>query len=766
MVDVEQHSRHASAHARNLRNGSPTLDSKRSMTPQNWRGSAWKAGALLEALDSHERLAAHEIQIEAAARSAQWELRPANLDERGKPFGLPLTPDEQALHEAIEQALQLACTTFDASRPRGSWRGWLGQSFTWRRLVGAHVSEYTWHTDWCVPPGRDGQRLRLELYQIHPGSWDRWIPDPANPNSGAYTHLRQRTADGASQDIPRERLIHLPYRATPGLHEGRSLVRSALVDILIANEAKKGHVRTIKSEGPYLKVRETGGGDSVRNRPVIEQLIKEGPDGEPIYWSVPGYDVDVDTTTGTGTSPVEFLRYVDEQIDRLMGSWLATLGGDNGGAYALGKQLEARDNHVFREALCEYGEAVSRELFPVLARDLGFSATYRWPTLWVPEAESVGDPLPLLNALQAASTAGAIDPTLPKTRQHIARMLGLPDDAVAEQMAPKPQPVRPALPLPGQPLAPMTPVAPAAPGVAKPAPMLAAHDCGPGCAHDLTAADMMTDTGADGRQIPWQLRRSLYDAERTVAWADNEDEAQAIREQMQREINAEAEVIEQAVFAAMVDGILDVSELSEIEAEHIPRIEAIVMRAVTAQAEAVRRQSDGERRRQSEQSIGVSSYDPAPILGQWAQRQLDIAMSEAQLAAKAIVQRVTSAAAAEAVAPGFDPATYVPQRTESSLAYEAAPAVNRTESVGRVASGALSPPEGYRIGSLIRTGVRNANQCDVCDPPVDGKRWTFTSDADVEAFIADPDAMTPDPRCKGRKRCRCGFTVVWVRIDG
>ena len=56
--------RQAKAHARGMRHGRPTLDSKRSMTPSAWRGSGSQAGELAKALESHPRLAAHEIQIE------------------------------------------------------------------------------------------------------------------------------------------------------------------------------------------------------------------------------------------------------------------------------------------------------------------------------------------------------------------------------------------------------------------------------------------------------------------------------------------------------------------------------------------------------------------------------------------------------------------------------------------------------------------------------------------------------------------------------
>ncbi len=449
----------ARASVRGLQSGRPTGLHNSALSPTDWRGAGWTIGEAAKVAQGNPRVRAALEEIESAAVGAGWALRPANLDADGTAFGVE-TYREQRFREILEAHLRAMRTDFrgiDGTRPRGSWSSWLARSFVDAWFIGAAAAERTWYESATGPADAAGRRSVLELYDVPASSWERWQHDTA---TGQLIALHQRTADGQGVIIPADRLVHLAWHGRPGLYEGSGVGESLSFLEQVLAEAFSSEVRIIRNQSAIV-VKLGPSADTSDNRTAGESYLSEDADGNP--WAIMPADAEIAPllTSASRFDLTGFSQWFDATVDQLLGRSLSSLGATSeGGSRALGAVLRDKDNQAWRETMVRWGRMVSDELFPLLARDLGF-ADVRLPTLWVPPSEELRDVAQLVTLTTQAVTGGLLSVT-PGLRQYIGSRIGLTDELIAEQ-AQAAAPVVAAQPAAATPdAAPAAPTAPAA----------------------------------------------------------------------------------------------------------------------------------------------------------------------------------------------------------------------------------------------------------------------------------------------------------------
>lgn len=845
---MSTHTRAARASVRGLSSGLPTGLHNAALTPRDWRGSSWAIGEAVKIAQGNPRVRAALEEIESAAVGAAWALRPANLTADGTEIGAE-TYREQRFRELLEahlRAMRTDARGIDGARPRGSWTQWLARSFVDAWFVGAAVSERSWYRDATGAIDATGQRSLLELYDVPASSWERWDHDHA---TGQLKFLHQRTADGSGAIIPADRLVHMAWHGRPGLYEGAGVGESLCFLEQVLGEALSSEVRIIRNQSAN-KVELGPQTDTLENRDAARAYLEEDAEGNPWVIVPTGGKIDPLLTSASRFNLTEFAKWFDATVDQVLGRSLSSLGATSeGGSRALGAVLRDKDNQAWRETMVRWGRMVTDELFPLLARDLGFPDV-RLPTLWVPTSDELRDVAQLVTLTTQAVTGGVLIPTAGLAR-HIGARIGLPEDVIAEQLAAASsrataaasaaslaaQPVPGAAPAaasaPAEPAeaslngaqiasalellqavsagtlaegaaVPMLeglgfptdraqsmvaaqrsatpPAAAAPPATAVPAsPPMAAGDhgrCACGSCRTTRASDDADDEepaavpeqlGADGRPVPWPMRRALFADEQAVSWATNEDTRIRLDEERDLAINAIAREHEQAVWRAASDGQFDATEANAVETEYRERYAAVLRRYLEAMREAVAAQAAEEFGR----LVTIAPATGAPpdararaSIAAWAAAEMRRAEADVDVSARAIAGRVQTPAAMAAVS-GVKREDYLPQRTQGSLGYEARSVGNRIESAGRISEATNRAPDGFALAEVTRIEIRDARLCDVCRERA-RITWPLTTAAEVEAFRSDPAAQTPDPECEGaqggRMPCRCGFVGRFVRV--
>lgn len=454
------------ASVRGLITGTPQSEANQQLRFGELRGLGSIPGVLDVMIQEHPRVLAGVMEMEDRAASAPWDLRPCDTSNDGaRSTEEPETPRERDCRLAVMAALRTVRTQVhrDGVLVRGTFERVMARSMVDRRIYGFYAAGRRWAQARRAPVGADGQRLVLELFPIRPSSVSRWIPDPEDP--AEWVQLEQQTADGQMATLDRANVIHTAFRASPGEHGGLSMLIALLPDLDTVQTARRFYLRRIRLDSGLLKIMEPQNAGR-ENAGRARQLLEDSESDEGSVKVPYGWDVVATFPTGTATSPEWHRKYTDAEVDQAFGRLMATLGATaEGGAYALGKALDVRDNELWRNALSEHGQAVTEELIPWLADELGYRDVDRLPTIWVPRQMRRDIQIFADNATKL-STIGALDPRAPKFVKHAAQLLELPEPVIEEQIARMTSSSAPAGPAPTD--AQATRVnAPAAPGAAQ-----------------------------------------------------------------------------------------------------------------------------------------------------------------------------------------------------------------------------------------------------------------------------------------------------------
>lgn len=291
------------------------------------------------------------------------------------------------------------------------------------------------------------------------------------------------------------------------------------------------------------------------------------------------------------------------------------------------------------------------------------------------------------------------------------------------------------------------------------------HDpCECGAAHgDLGdgEGEGVTVKGADG--LEFVTYRELRPEEEVVAWVTLAEKRRDLDVELGFALEDVAAAHRSAIRYALRDG-WQPGEQDAIWAAFVPRYAkvltdgAAVLRANIESevlTEAARSAGGAVAAAMSpERAAAVSSTIAASANAQFAR-----AAALTQMAAETIANRVGTEIS-DALLGGADPDKWRSRITPLGLADSARASRNQVEGAARVATYADTPEaKGVVPSLLIRSSIPDGNRCSICAER-DGEEVNMANDPDTEI----PEL--PDPECLGgANRCRCGWFVVYGKVD-
>ena len=782
------------------------------LAPYKWRGTGGRAGFVDEIVNRHPRAARAWFDVELGVIDAPWENKPCE-DER---------PIEAKFREQLDAILRDEMRT-DLSQSiaglQGGWQKFLSNAASMLKY-GAAPFERSW---WNDESATSGDGMRLELFHVHPSS----IQDYKESNGFGLEYIKQ-SVDGGTHRIPAERLVYIAPMGAAGEYEGWTPMRSLGFIVELSWQLAISTARRGRLDAGMFALEETEPGAAEQTIGEIEQALDELEAGQQLSGFIPhGMKLDFHSPAASGTNPVEIWKYVDGQVDHVIGAWVASLGLTSGsGSRALGDTLSIQDSKRWRRVLNLIGSGVST-MYQDLAADLGYPADVRVPTLCVRDEDAV-DPAQLTAAIQAGVTAGIL-PVVPELTRELGERAGLsketvdamvdatsrqpdafspvdalspttsadeelveptptPTDAVEAQGADDPTPlngaqVEAALSIIEQVRAGSLPAQAAqdlltSVGIppdraramvesveALPAPTPTPTD-------DAMFSDVVsTQVGADDR--PVEFFREFADVERVVEWATDNDRRVELDAQYQARMTEirDRHVDDLRVALTDIGGLTDSQRrqlLDVIRLQYADEYTAAIRDHVFAVEQST--EAAGARERTRGRTVG------GPLPDSRARGELrDFAA--AQIAAmRQGIERQGETAARRVQADVLDQVeAQAPPQTVSSriggrgLSVHGNQVANRGEGVGRIIDAALrSESDGLIPVEAFRTSVNDKNRCGTCkrrDSGQSGKTWDLRTAEDVQRFIDDPEATTPDPDCDGMTNCRCGHLIRYARAE-
>lgn len=394
---------------------------ERELFAYQWRGIAGRAGFVDEIINRYPRAARAWFDVELGVIDAPWENQ-ACKDE---------TPKEAELRERLNRIL------FDEMRTdlnqsiaglQGGWSKFLTNAASFLKYGAAPFERSWWEDESAV----DGDGMRLELYHVHPSS----IQDYKDDDQFGLTHIKQ-SVDGGTHLIPAERLVFVCPLGASGEYEGWTPMRSLGFIVELAWQLAQSTARRGRLDAGMFAMEETEPGAAEQTIDEIERALDEIEAGQQLSGFIPhGMKLAFHSPTASGTNPVEIWKYVDGQVDHVIGAWVASLGLTAGsGSRALGDTLSVQDGKRWRRVLNMMGAGISL-MYRDIATDLGYGPEVRVPTLCVREEQDVADPAELTTGIQAGVTAG-IFPVVPELTKELGERFGLSEDTVSAMVAVK-----------------------------------------------------------------------------------------------------------------------------------------------------------------------------------------------------------------------------------------------------------------------------------------------------------------------------------------
>jgi len=694
-------------------------------------GSTGRPGIIEEIL-AYPRVYAATAEAENLAANAPFE-----IELPGSPAD-PVTFAEEAFADEVRRILFEEMTTDIENPGAGGFKRWMADLMA-GRWYGHYVGELSWI---------DG---RLEIFNVHQSSIRLWNFEEERQRLQSIT---QQT-DSASVEIEAEKLLHVVYGGA--FPVGRSVLRPLAFDFELCKQNKISYANRLAAESGTLIITAPPGtdvGEGRRERERLQEIIIGEDESVPKRMVLThGTTYDHKYPSGTASDPVGFLQYFDSEVDALLNRSFASLGFSSFGSRAVAETLSADSGEKWVNSLNAMADAAANSrLFPFVASQLGF--TGRLPKLRVKAAEQTTDPATKIQMLSTALSTRLINWTEADERE-LREELGLkaPEDIDAEETAEA--------------------VADASPATAVAAPTnieAELSDCG--CAvhlNDRIRAPKVLVQDFNGETF--ETHRPLIDAEKLVAWKEITDQRQELDSEFETRIAGVA-----ARFRSELSQFLEGERPREddlLKAE-VKRIADSFNRQVRTELDEYGRrarelssaQGDAERERQLRFGVttGPGEGVAPDTLRQFTRRQQEMADIQAGNASERIIGRVQAEVlTAWEASPQFRAINFQTQQTPAGLLREGRGLANRGESLGRIFGAVTNPDPGLVVAGVIRTSVRDANRCVVCEAR-DLIRWDFPQD--LAEFLSAPEAVVPDPKCEGRSsRCRCGFIVLWKREE-
>lgn len=404
---------HDAQHATpNFKSSRPWREPNESLTYTTLLGSAGYPGLVEEMIAGHPRIFAATMEAQQGASDADWQVEAPE----------DATPAEAAFAQSVERVL-FEESVADAANAYGDFRHIIGEAFAHAFFFGHYLAEVTWIED---PVAYGG--ARLELFAIHPSSVYEW-----KFNEGVLDKIKQVTSSGRTT-IPASELIHICRGGAYPV--GQSVIRPLAFWYEVVKQACISWSHRLENEAGVLVVRPPAYSttpdtreNAARQAAMLDDWSSDRPKR---IRAMPGEEIEFVMPSG-GSDLTSTFNYFDSQVDQLLNRALNTLGLTAGsGSRALGEAVAVDSADKWLDTLNWLGSQLSVRLMPHIASRLGYSG--RLPRMTV--ARSEGD----IDIQSSATTAallidkGLLKP-LPRLAEYYARLAGLPDDVVEEQVA-------------------------------------------------------------------------------------------------------------------------------------------------------------------------------------------------------------------------------------------------------------------------------------------------------------------------------------------
>ena len=753
------------------------------LSPYKWRGTGGRAGFVDEIVNRHPRAARAWFDVELGVIDAPWENKPCD-DER---------PIDARLREQIDAILRTEMRT-DLSQSisglQGGWQKFLTNAASMLKY-GAAPFERSW---WEDESATSGDGMRLELFHVHPSS----IQDYKDSADFGLEYIKQ-SVDGGTHRIPAERLVYIAPLGAAGEYEGWTPMRSLGFIVELSWQLAISTARRGRLDAGMFAIEETEPGAAEQTIGEIEQALDELEAGQQLSGFIPhGMKLDFHSPAASGTNPVEIWKYVDGQVDHVIGAWVASLGLTSGsGSRALGETLSVQDSKRWRRVLNLIGSGVST-MYQDLAADLGYPADVRVPTLCVRDEDAV-DPAQLTAAIQVGVAAGIL-PVVPELTRELGERAGLSKETVEAMVA-----AASARAVVDAKIARVTDQQ----GIGSASESASESEKVNGVDWDVQPLGIESDsmiadrvgvsrsrvgdernergiapfnaaaintalepqTDHDGR--PVEFFREFVDVERIVEWASGNDRRVELDAQYQARMSAIRDRHVEDLRAALTDigGLTSVQRrqlLGAIVGQYADEYTAAIRDHVFAVEQST--EAAGARERTRGRPVGGALPDSSARgeLRDFAAAQISAMRQGIERQGETAARRVQADVLdqVEAMAPIASVASRI---GGAGLSVHGNQIANRGEGVGRIIDAALrSEADGLVPVEAFRTSVNDKARCPTCkrrDSGQSGKTWDLRTAEDVQRFIDDPEATTPDPDCDGMTNCRCGHLIRYARAE-
>gem|GEM_PF-522039 len=806
---------------------------ERELFAYKWRGIAGRAGFVDEIINRYPRAARAWFDVELGVMDAPWENVPVK-DE---------TAEEAALRERLDRLLHDEMRT-DLNQSiaglQGGWDKFLTNAASLLKY-GAAPFERSW---WEDDTAKYGDGMRLELYHVHPSS----ISDYRDNENYGLEYIKQ-SVDGGTHYIPAEKLVMIAPMGASGEYEGWTPMRSLGFMVELAWQLALSTARRGRLDAGLFAMEETEAGAAEQTIDEIERALDEIEAGQQLSGFIPaGMRLAFHAPTSSGMNAVEVWKYVDGQVDHVIGAWVASLGLTSGsGSRALGDTLSIQDSKRWRRVLNLIGSGIST-MYRDLANDLGYSSGVRVPTLAVREEDQVVD-LERLTAAVSAGVGAGLLPVVPELTREFATRTGLSVETIdamvrakeAESVIPDAVPLveeaAPVLSLTESCCISMADDSFTPPdsvrsnaerglemrrehgrggtqvGVAR------ARDLANGnvslktigrmrsffARHDVDAKSREEDPtsaaniawllwgGDAGRRWvesqsfdamfsaavseqldangkPVEFFREFADVEQIVEWVDNEEQRFTLDANYQSRMGAIRDRHVEDLRLALGDssGLTEQQRgqlLDLVLSQYIEEYTGEILDHVFS-VEQMTEAAGARERERSRPVAGPADPGATRALRDWSAEQV-ASMRQGIERQGEIAARRVQADVLDQYESQVPVRTIVSQIKPSGLSSHGNRIANRAGSIGRVIGGAIRAERtGLVPVEAFRTSVADKNRCDTCkrrDSGNSGKTWSLRTPEEVQRFIDDPEATTPDPDCDGRANCRCGHLLRYAR---
>lgn len=738
--------------------------------PRSWRGVIGRPGWVDEIFEKEPRAAAFRDFMWRELGSTTVELEACDEEDA------PETPREAELRQRIDRIVLREIVT-DAEQEDPALRGSFSrvlQLLGSRDWYGAALFEHRWVADPAAHLG-----YRLELFHLHPSTIIDYDEDEEE-HPGRLLGVRQQTRRGSST-ILGDALLAFPYGSFDGEWEGWTRWRSIGMWVEAKWQSLVSYSVMLRRSGGILAVQELNdaGVDRIA-REDVEQFLDQAEEGTAMAGFLPrGAEAKFLAFSGGSNSaanPAEFWKYVDQQIDHLNHQHADSLGAVSGsGSRALGETFVIKEQAKWNAFVNELLADLSRALFPIIARDLGYGDC-RLPKLST-EVEAIQvSPAERRERIERAVQLG-LYPKTPELTRWLATDDGLDEDVIAATVA--------AVATTGAPLVGGRSGAPTPPGVLPPgAPDPQVPPQPLRFSEDDPADDGLIEV-RDANGATYRTHEPLTDLELTVAWDDMDNKRDDADRQMVERVSVLVDQHRQDLVTVMDDGTDEGLSETEIDNtirlvrfEYVPRYRDAIRDYVLEVEQMQESQATDEMQRQvrSGQARAEGERTPAPgprelqemrqALGETALGQIEALDRLVDRTAQALARRVEG----ELVS-GWGSTLLAtrardikPFLTHKQLAAPVRALGNRAEQAGRLIVATLgSEAASLWVVGAQRSSVRDKRRCKRCEK-LHRRTWQLRTVAQVKAFADDPDAVFPDPQCDGKDNCRCGLIPRYAQL--